>query len=168
MGTRHPNHRLVRIHLTYTVQEVATLFSVHKNTVRNWLEQGLDSIDDKRPLLVLGEILVAFLKNRRQRNRCPTKAGEIYCLRCRQSREPAGQAVVYRPLTADRGDLIGICSACSCRLVRRVSMAKLDSVRGDLTVSLPEAQEHIGVCSQPSVNCDFKQDNSDHGQIQRE
>ena len=140
---RHPNHRLVHLHLTYMVHEVAALFSVHRNTVRAWLGRGLEPIDDIRPLLIDGKVLVAFLKDRRQRNRCLTRVGEIYCLRCRQSREPAGRTVIYRPLTPDRGDLVGICSVCGSRQNRRVSLAKLGAVVGELTVSFSEGQEHI-------------------------
>jgi transposase len=55
MGSRHPNHRLAKIHRSYSVEEMAYLFSVHKNTVRNWIEQGLEPIDGQRPTVVRGE-----------------------------------------------------------------------------------------------------------------
>jgi Homeodomain-like domain len=41
MGSRHPNPRLVKIHRNYSVEDIARLFGIHKNTVRNWLKQGL-------------------------------------------------------------------------------------------------------------------------------
>ena len=41
MGSRHPNPRLAKIHRSYSVEEIARLFRVHKNTVRAWLRQGL-------------------------------------------------------------------------------------------------------------------------------
>src|SRR6266699_3150405 len=66
MGARHPNPRLVKIHRNYAVEDIARLFDVHKNTVRNWLKQGLASIDDRRPILVLGHELSRFLQERRQ------------------------------------------------------------------------------------------------------
>lgn len=34
MGKRHPNPRLAKIHRSYTVEEVAGVFGVHRNTVR--------------------------------------------------------------------------------------------------------------------------------------
>ena len=35
------NPRRVKVHRNYTVEEVAKLFQVHKNTVRDWLKVGL-------------------------------------------------------------------------------------------------------------------------------
>ena len=62
MKKRHPNHRLVKIHRNYTVEEIADLFGIHKNTVRGWVKVGLAISDDKRPMLILGHDLVAFLQ----------------------------------------------------------------------------------------------------------
>ena len=39
---------------------------VHKNTVRGWLKSGLETVDARRPTLVLGRKLSAFLHARRQ------------------------------------------------------------------------------------------------------
>ena len=57
---RHLNHRLVKTHRTYTVEEIASLFHVHRNTVREWVRRGLPTCDDRRPMLILGAELAAF------------------------------------------------------------------------------------------------------------
>ena len=75
MGKRHPNHRLVKIHRSYTVEEIAQLFGIHKNTVRRWVKDGLTSIDDKRPMLILGHVLAAFLQARRAKKQAGVQAG---------------------------------------------------------------------------------------------
>ena len=62
---RHPNPRLVKIHRSYTVEEVARILGKHKNTVRAWIKQGLRPIDGRRPMLIHGLELVSFLQNRR-------------------------------------------------------------------------------------------------------
>lgn len=144
MAKRHPNHRLVKLHRNYTVEEVAMVLGAHKNTVRHWLKNGLDAIDQRRPVLILGMVLVAFLKHRRQSGKRPCKPGEIYCLRCREPRRPSDNLVHYRSLIADRGDLVGNCSACAAALYRRTSMANLAQAAGDLQVRMPQAGEHIG------------------------
>ena len=63
------NPRRVKLHRNYTVDEAAMLFRVHKNTVRNWLEAGLQPVDDRRPILILGRELSRFLHARREHAR---------------------------------------------------------------------------------------------------
>jgi hypothetical protein len=67
MKKSRPNPHLVKIHRNYTVEEVARLFNIHKNTVRNWISGGLPVCDSNRPLLVLGSALrlsTHYLENR--------------------------------------------------------------------------------------------------------
>jgi hypothetical protein len=71
MRKRRPNYRLVKIHRNYSVEEVARLFGTHKNTVRAWVKAGLPTCDGKRPLLILGPDLAAYLKARRTKNKRP-------------------------------------------------------------------------------------------------
>jgi hypothetical protein len=156
MRKRHPNPRLAKIHRNYTVDEVAHLFGIHKNTVRDWVKRGLPTSDGRRPMLILGRELVAFLTARRTKNKRTCQPGEIYCVRCRAPRAPAGDMVDYEPVTATLGNLVAICSACETMMYRRVSLAKLAQVRGDLDVTMPQALEHIGESAQPTVNSDLE------------
>jgi hypothetical protein len=96
MSKRHPNPRLAKIHRNYTVEEIANLFGVHKNSVRNWVKGGLPTSDDRRPMLILGRDLVAFLHARRVKNKRPCQPGEIYCMRCRAAQRPAGDMAEYQ------------------------------------------------------------------------
>ena len=156
MRKRHPNPRLAKIHRNYTVGEVADLFGVHKNTVRGWVKYGLPTSDGRRPMLILGRELVAFLTARRAKNKRTCQPGEIYCVRCRAPRAPAGDMVDYMPVTATLGNLAAICSACETMMYRRVSLVKLAQVRGDLNITMPQALEHIGESAQPTVNSDLE------------
>jgi hypothetical protein len=156
MRKRHPNPRLAKIHRNYTVEEVAQLFDVHRNTVREWVKRGLPTNDGKRPMLILGRELCAFLTVRRAKNKRPCQPGEIYCVRCRAPSAPAGEMVDYVPLTATLGNLVAICSACETLMYRRVSLARLEQVRGNLEITMPQALEHIGESAQPTVNSDLR------------
>jgi hypothetical protein len=162
VGTRNYNHRLVKIHRTYAVDEMADLFGIHRNTVRQWLLQGLETIDRRRPLLVSGKVLVNFLKERRAKAKRPCRPGEIYCLRCHSAKVPFGNRVSYVAMTHDRGNLVGVCPDCGARLYRRCSLSKLVASTGCLRVTLPQASEHISESSYSSVNCDFNQEALDH------
>lgn len=155
MSARRPNHRLVKIHFTYSVGDVALLLGVHKNTVRHWLAEGLPAIDQRRPLLIAGDALVDFLKARRAMNKRPCRPGEIYCLRCRLPRVPLGNRVIYRPLSNSQGNLIGECPDCGIGLYRRTSLEKLGQATGDLRIAVPEGQQHLSLRAHPSVKCDF-------------
>jgi hypothetical protein len=155
---RHLNHRLVKTHRTYTVEEVARRWSVHRNTVRQWLKRGLPTIDRKRPLLIHGRDLATFLLARRQRDRRPCAQGEIYCVRCRVPRFPAGGVADYEPLTPVQGNLIGICPICECLIYRRVSLARLHEARGGLDIRVKDGLAHIVEKAGLSVNSDFRPD----------
>ncbi|MDD4392264.1 MAG: helix-turn-helix domain-containing protein [Desulfobacterales bacterium] len=143
MRKRHPNHRLVKIHRSYTVEEIANLFGIHKNTVRRWVKTGLATSDDKRPMLILGHELAAFLQARRVKNKQPCRPGEIYCVRCRAPKFPAGDMAEYSPITEKFGNLIAICPDCNSIMNRRVSLAKIWQVRGKMDITFPQAIQHI-------------------------
>ncbi len=100
MRKRHPNYRLVKIHRNYTVEDIAGLFGAHKNTVRQWIKAGLEPLDRRRPMLVHGSDLSAFLRDRKQKNKRPCQPGEVYCVRCRAA-ETARRG--YGGLHADYG-----------------------------------------------------------------
>jgi Helix-turn-helix domain len=150
----HPNHRLVKIHRNYTVEEIAQLLSVHKNTVRNWVKHGLLTIDHRKPTLILGSLLSRFLQDRRQRGRKRCAPGEIYCVRCRAPVKPAENMADYLPTTATSGTLRGICPTCETLIYRRVSWAGFNQTRGRLEITIPQAQSHIVDSRSLSVNCD--------------
>lgn len=156
MLKRHPNPRLAKIHRNYTVEEVASLFGIHRNTVREWVKRGLPTSDGRRPMLILGRDLVAFLSARRAKNKRICQPGELYCVRCRAPRAPAGDMVDYVALTATLGNLAAICSVCETMIYRRVSLAKLAQVCGKLDVTMLQALEHIGERAQPTVNSDLE------------
>lgn len=162
MAKSRANPRLAKIHRSYTVDEIATLYGVHRNTVRQWIKAGVPVVDQRRPALVLGSALAAFLRVRRNENKRPCAVGEIYCVGCREPRVPAGGDVRYHAITPTQGSLVGTCPTCGAGLFRRASLAKLCQFEGFLRVTLAPAGEHISKSTQPSVNSDFTQDAQDH------
>ena len=155
MSKRHPNPRLAKIHRNYTVEEVAGVFGVHRNTVREWVKRGLPTNDGRRPMLILGADLVAFLRARRVKNKRTCRPGELYCFGCRAPKTAAGDMADYQPLTATLGNLIAMCADCETIMYRRVSLARLGQVRGNLDITLPQALPHIDESAEPSVNRDL-------------
>jgi excisionase family DNA binding protein len=154
---RRLNPRLVKIHFSYTVEEVARLFGIHKNTVRSWLKQGLAAIDDRRPTLILGRELSRFLRERRQKTKQTCGPGRIYCIACRAPKVPAGKMAECITTGPRAGNLRGICPDCDRFIYRRVNLAKIDAIRGDLEITFTQPRPSIGESAVPSVNCDSSQ-----------
>lgn len=155
MANRRLNYRLAKIHRSYSVEEVATLFGIHRNTVREWIKRGLPTCDGKRPQLILGRHLTEWLRARQQNAKRSCQPGELYCVRCRTPQRPAGDVVEYKPSTATLGTLVGICPSCESLMYRRVNAAKLAQACGDLSFSLPHAPRHLDESINPFVNSDL-------------
>jgi hypothetical protein len=160
--SRRINPRRVKIHRNYTVEEAARLLDAHKNTVRSWLKGGLSSIDQQRPTLIHGRDLVAFLETRRKQLKRTCGPGEIYCVKCREPKEPVDQKAEYIPLTTTSGNLRGTCPTCGTTIHRRVNRLKLGTLGAHLAITFPQALRHIGESLTPSLNCDSHQEDGSY------
>ncbi|EAQ33926.1 hypothetical protein NB311A_02682 [Nitrobacter sp. Nb-311A] len=141
------------------MEDLARLFKVHKNTVRNWVGQGLEPIDDRRPTLIRGQEVRRFLADRRARTKQTCGPGRIYCLPCRAPKMPAGNMAECIRGGDTTGTLQGICPDCNRMIYRRVNLLNLDAVRGDLDLSITQARLRIEETAKPNVNCDSSGDN---------
>ncbi|MGO8762547.1 MAG: DNA-binding protein, partial [Desulfobaccales bacterium] len=130
------------------------LFGIHKNTVRCWVKGGLATIDDNRPMLILGHVLGAFLQARRVKNKQTCKPGELYCVRCRAPKSPAGDMAEYSPITEKFGNLVAICPDCDAIMNRHVSLVKIEQIRGKMDISFPEKVHQLIESANPTVNSD--------------
>jgi hypothetical protein len=126
--------------------------------VRQWMKAGLPTIDDRRPKLILGRQLIAFLKARRASKKRPCQPGEIYCVRCHAPKFPAAGMVEYRPINERMGNLEAICPDCNSLMYRCVSLAKVGEVRGEMNITFPQALQHLREINQPTVNSDLRGD----------
>jgi hypothetical protein len=153
---KRPNPNLAKIHRNYTVEEVANLFSVHKNTVRLWVKDGLATNDNKKPMLILGSNLKYYLQAKRKSKKRKCLPFEIYCVRCRLPQVPAENMVDYEPINCSMGRLIGLCPSCSGIINKYFNIAKLEQIQGKLDITLLKALKHINESSKPLLNSDFK------------
>jgi excisionase family DNA binding protein len=151
-----PNHRLVKKNRSYSVEETARLFNVHRGTVRMWIKNGLAICDSRRPILILGSQLSEYLRNRRLSRKRPCTAGEIYCVRCRRPQRPAGNIAEYQSRTPNLGVLVGICPSCNRMIHRTVNPHRLGVTRGSLEIVFTAGQPHISEITEPLVNRDLK------------
>jgi hypothetical protein len=153
--------RRVKIHRSYQVDEAAKVLGSHKNTIRNWLGNGLEPIDERRPILIPGSKLRDYLQTRRRQSRSPCGPGQIYCLRCRTPKDPRSGTVDYIPITPTSGNLRGVCPDCLGPIYRTVSLSRLATVTGKLTISYALGQQRLVEGDVPSGNCNFDMEGDD-------
>ncbi len=145
MPRKRLDPRRVKIHRSYSIEEAARALDVHKQTVRNWIKDGLPVMIGKRPQLIAGDDLRRFLQRRRASGKHPCGPGELFCLRCRSPREAAAGMIDYLPMTSLSGNLRAICPVCDALMHRRVSLSKLDEVAGSCVVAFPQGYERLRV-----------------------
>jgi hypothetical protein len=126
------NPRKIKIHISYAVEELARTLGCHKQSVRNWLKQGLAALNDgKRPLLIQGAVARAFLEGRRRRARRRCEPDELYCLSCRQPRTAIDGTLAIGAVQDRTPMLSGVCSNCGTRMFKKVSAAAAAVLNND-------------------------------------
>lgn len=144
MTKRSYNPCLAKTHHSYKVGEVADLYGIHKNTVLIWKKQGLPTVDNLKPFLINGPELRKFLEARRRKNKCKCQIDEIYCVKCRAPKKPAGNMADYNPpIKGDLGSIVGLCPDCGNLIYRRTSTKRLELIRRHIDITLPMANQQL-------------------------
>jgi hypothetical protein len=166
MANRLPNPRLVKMHRSYLVNEVAELFGCHRNTVRNWQKAGLQAVDARRPALFKGSVLREFLESRRAAARSPCKPGEMYCFGCRAPRAPKTGSLAFLPSQTGAGNLLAQCAACGAKMYRRTRESDLARLFPVVHEALQQAERRLSSRCNTPVNCFIDQGETEHVQAQ--
>jgi hypothetical protein len=117
--------RRVKMHRSYTLDQLADLVGVTIGTVRRWHKSGLPCLTDTRPFLVQGGEFKRFHAENLARSKSKLQSFEVYCLGCKQPRIPQSGLVDFEPMDLARVRIMAICPTCE-RMARRIIR------RGDL------------------------------------
>lgn len=82
------NPRRARAGQSYTVQDVAEIYGLHKNAVLRWIKEGLPVIDRQKPYLIHGGELAEYLRRKQSGRKQPCKPDEFFCFKCRALSRP--------------------------------------------------------------------------------
>lgn len=129
MRRRRISSRRVKLHRSYTVEELSDVTGATEPTVRNWLRRGLPALTSRRPTLILGRDVRAFLDVEANRRKRPTPIGKFFCFRCKECHPPALGIADFLPLGPSHGRLVAICEGCEGTLSRIVSARDLPTWR---------------------------------------
>ena len=117
-------HKRVRYWYAYNIDEITLLFhdfGLHPQTVRRWIKAGLKTIDSQKPVLIYGNDLISFLKNRNDKNKCATAFDEFYCMKCRDAR-PVFQKTVSLKQQGQFLRARAQCRQCKSRMCKSYSL----------------------------------------------
>ena len=154
MPARRINPNRVKLHRSYSVDELARCLDVHKNTVRHWQAKGLEPIEPGKPYLFHGATTREFLATRIASRKRPCAPGTLYCLRCRQPRAPALNMVDYLPIRPGSGNLRALCACCETIMHRRVREADIARIMPGIPVQFTQGQPRLSGQIARSLNCD--------------
>lgn len=148
------NPRLAKRHRSFSVFELADLLKVHRNTVRQWIREGLPVLDGARPILILGSEFQAWWGKRTKARRRPCQPGQMYCFKCREPKAPALGMVEYDSTNATTGNLKALCETCGTPMHRQTRLDDIAARMPGLDVRRTLAPSSIAALTQPSPNCD--------------
>jgi excisionase family DNA binding protein len=161
MAGHRLDRRRIKRHHSYTVDEAARAIGAARGTVRRWLDKGLPAIRDRKPFLILGDDLAAYMAGRaRPKRACPP--GTCYCVKCRDVRQPDGNMAEFVPINTKSGNLRALCPICGNLMHRRTSMAQLEAIRAILDVAIVERQLRLNDSGQPSTNEHLRKEAGTH------
>jgi hypothetical protein len=143
------NIRRIKQTATYSTQEIAALFNIHKRTVQEWYDRGLPTIDDRRPFLVLGAHLRSFLAAKLRKRKMACRPNEFYCMKCRLPRQSWENLVDLKPLTETKAMIIGLCPICNTTLNKIIARKRLAGIEQIFMVQTAHEADLIG--STPSI-----------------
>jgi transcription elongation factor Elf1 len=144
------NTRLIRRDFCYRLDEVAELYGLHRQTVRQWLRGGLRRIDDRRPILINGGDLINFLNARQSKRKQACAPDEFYCCRCREPQRAHHNLVSFAIKSNAKLMLSANCSKCGTRMHRFGSVQKLDHYHSAFIIQT-SAEARLKVRSEPVV-----------------
>ncbi|MCF6321997.1 MAG: helix-turn-helix domain-containing protein [Rhizobiaceae bacterium] len=148
---------LVKIHRSYTVEEVSRLLGVSKATVWRWIKNGLVAIQDRKPALISGANLIDFLKSRsRPKQKCALD--ECYCFTCKSPRKIAFGEAEIDCKNSNIPNMLGLCSICSSLMFKRISKSKLSEISTVLRLTFKQGDEPISNRPPPCLNDHLQQE----------
>jgi hypothetical protein len=151
------NLRRIKVDYPYHVHEIADLLPVHKGAVLRWVGQGLQLIDKRKPYMIHGSALIAFLGERQSSRKQKCKPDEFYCCKCRAPRKAWENLADIKIKNKTKLLIVGICVACDTPVNRLGAVQKLAEYQ-KIFLGQTIHKEHIKEPSSPIVNSDMRED----------
>ncbi|MTI08702.1 hypothetical protein [Curvivirga aplysinae] len=131
MAKRLYPHNRVRYWWSYDLEGICDLFSdtkLHQQTIRKWIKEGLKVIDNKKPTLIYGYDLIAYLKKQNDKGKTKTAFDQFYCMSCKDARMPFQKkvSVIHK---ASHLQASAICQCCKTRMNKTYKLDDYQALR---------------------------------------
>jgi len=129
------NLRLIKSKRSYSINEMVSLLKVNRKTCHRWIKNdGLRPIErNTNPLLVMGEVLKKFLKERIEKRRFELGKNEFFCMKCRKpvKAKMGSEKVIKTGKRIGKIDLeqrkkTGICGVCGTEINKFLKVYQRD------------------------------------------
>lgn len=124
----------IRRNRIYDARMLQDALGVHRGTLQRWIKEGLEYIQGPKPYKVWGADIVKFLENRWKKTRCRLKPDELYCMCCKEGREPRPGSVKLEKTRKKLGKdtqlviIRAICNVCGAKM-SKVSSERRENER---------------------------------------
>jgi hypothetical protein len=161
---RLPSPNRIRTHDIYTVWEAAQAVGRHRQTVIRWIkDKGLIVDRSKVPWLIKGDDLKEFLWHQRAKSKTKLAMHHLFCLGCKEPKEPDGRFAEYTQATPTTGMLKALCPSCGCILNKVVRRTDLEVIRAKIEVTIQQPSPRLVSLSQARSNDTSTKVNQTHG-----
>ncbi|ANT60967.1 hypothetical protein AYJ57_11700 [Salipiger sp. CCB-MM3] len=135
------SYRNIRLHeaMVYSVADSQSVFGVHRNTISNWVRDGLKPSDDSLPQLFRGVELKRFHAERAARTRRNLRLGEFKCVACGNAIFPELTTLALTRQEGRATHAHATCCDCGAVLLKLLGATECDKVQECLDTNTPLA-----------------------------
>lgn len=129
MGKRIYPLNKIRYWYCYDADDLTRLFKTHPKTPLEWKEKGLIPIDNKQPFLFYGNEVIKFLGKLNEANKCRTKFEQIFCMKCKEGKDPLQKKIQINPVDKKFLKVKAICQTCKSEMNQNYKMDELQKLK---------------------------------------
>jgi hypothetical protein len=119
----------IKYWLCYDIDAICRLCGIHPKTALAWLKKGLEAIDNKKPILVYGYNLKAFLGNLNKLNKCSTSFEEMFCMKCKEPRSPLKKQIQLEQFEQKFLKTKALCQTCKTKMNKPYKLEDLPQLK---------------------------------------
>lgn len=139
--SKNLNLRLIKQRESYSLKQISELLNVHIRTVQAWKQEGLPTINQEKPYLVMGYDLKEFLSKKFAKRRIKLQSNKFFCTKCREAVRSTENQVWLQTSGKSIGkqgfkELVikGICEFCNSKLNRFSHSGRLEEIKTNFGV----------------------------------